>query len=102
MKQLGCEIIELRKINNELSLKKIFTILYELKISDLLVEAGGILFSKLIKEKLVDELHLFKASFSIGNKGIPVIKGLDLKKLNKKLLESKKFDDNLYFKFDIV
>lgn len=102
LKQLGCEIIELSKSNNQLSLKKIFTILYKLKISDLIVEAGGILFSRLIKEKLVDELHLFKASFNIGDKGIPVINGLDLKDINKKLLEIKKFDDNLYYKFNII
>ena len=102
LKQLGCEIIEINKFKNQLSLKKIFSTLYKLKISDLIVEAGGILFSKLIQAKLVDELHLFKASFSIGDKGIPVIKGMDLKNLNKKILKSKKFDDNIYFKFDII
>ena len=63
-------------------MKKIFSILYKLKISDLLVEAGGGLFANLIKEKLVDELHLFKAPFNIGNKGIPLLNGLELKKIN--------------------
>jgi len=102
LNQLGCEIIELKKYKNQLNLQNIFSTLYKLKISDLIVEAGGVLFANLIKEKLVDELHLFKAPFKIGKKGIPILKGLELKKINKKLLESKKFDDNLYFKYDII
>ena len=39
-----------------------------------MVEAGGILFADLLKNKLVDEIHLFKAPLIIGDKGIPVIK----------------------------
>ena len=55
----------------------------------------------LLKNNLVDEIHLFKAPITIGKKGIPVIKGNDLKNINKKLLETIKFDDNLYFKYEI-
>ena len=101
LKQLGCEIIEMRLENNKLNLKKLFTHLYKLKISDLLVEAGGILFADLLKNNLIDEIHLFKAPFIIGKKGIPVIKENDLKNIKKKLLETIKFDDNLYFKYEI-
>ena len=101
LKQLGCEIIEMRLENNKLNLKKLFTYLYRLKISDLLVEAGGILFADLLKNNLIDEIHLFKAPIIIGKKGIPVIKGNDLKNIKKKLLETIKFDDNLYFKYEI-
>ena len=101
LKQLGCEIIEMRLENNKLNLKKLFTYLYRLKISDLLVEAGGILFADLLKNNLIDEIHLFKAPFIIGKKGIPVIKENDLKNIKKKLLETIKFDDNLYFKYEI-
>ena len=101
LKQLGCEIVEMRLENNKLNLKKLFTHLYRLKISDLLVEAGGILFADLLKNNLIDEIHLFKAPITIGKKGIPVIKGNDLKNIKKKLLETIKFDDNLYFKYEI-
>ncbi len=101
LKQLGCEIIEMKLENGKLNLKKIFNHLYKLKISDLLVEAGGILFADLIKNNLVDEVHLFKAPIIIGDKGIPVIKGNNLKNIKKKLIESIKFDDNLYEKFAI-
>ena len=99
--QLGCEIIEMKKENNKFNLKKIFNYLYKLKISDLIVEAGGILFEDLLKNKLVDEIHLFKAPILIGDKGISLINGGHLKNVKKKLLEKIKFDDNLYFKYEI-
>ena len=101
MKQLGCEIIEIKTANSKLNLKKIFTHLYKLKISDLLVEAGGILFADLIKNKLVDEIHLFKAPIIIGEQGIPVIEGNSLKNIKKKLIETIKFEDNLYSKYEV-
>ena len=101
LKRLGCEIIEMKIEDKKLNLKKIFTYLYKLKISDLMVEAGGIFFAELIKNKLVDEIHLFKAPFIIGDKGIPLIEGDSLKNINKKLLEKIKFNDNLYFKYAI-
>ena len=101
LKRLGCEIIEMNTFNDKLNLKKIFTNLYKLKISDLLVEAGGILFANLIKNNLVDELNLFKAPLTIGDDGIPVIEGKKLEDINKKLLEKIKFDDNLYTKYEI-
>ena len=101
LRQLGCEIIEMKNENNKLNLKKIFTHLYKLKIFDLFVEAGGILFANLIKNKLVDEIHLFKAPIFIGEKGIPVIEGKTLKNIKKKLLETKRFDDNFYTKYEV-
>ena len=101
LKQLGCEIIEMKSKNNKLNLKKIFTHLYKLKISDLLVEAGGILFADLIKNKLVDEIHLFRAPIIVGEKGIPVIEGNSLKNIKKKLIETFKFEDNLYSKYEV-
>ena len=101
LKQIGCEIIEMKIENNNLNLKKVFNALYKLKISDLMVEAGGILFSHLLKNNLVDEIHLFRTSITIGEKGIPAIQGNSLKNIKKKLLESKEFDDNQYLKYAI-
>ena len=48
-----------------------------------------------------DELHLFKTPIIIGENGIPIIEGNNLKNIKKKLLETIKFDDNLYFKYEI-
>ena len=101
LRQLGCEIIEMKTEKNKLNLKKIFSNLYKLKISDLMVEAGGILFAELIKNNLVDEIHIFKAPIIIGEKGIPVINGIELKNIKKKLIEKLKFEDNIYFKYEI-
>ena len=102
LKQLGCEIVEMKSEYNKLNLKKICSHLYKLKISDLLVEAGGILFADLIKNKLIDEIHLFKAPIIIGEKGIPVIEGSSLKNINKKLIETIKFEDNIYSKYEVI
>ena len=99
--QIGCEIIQMKKENNSLNLKKLFNNLYKLKISDLFVEAGGVFFANLIKNNLVDEIHLFRAPIIIGEKGIPVIKGSNLKTIKKKLLEKMNFDDNSYFKYQV-
>ena len=101
LKQIGCEIIDMKIENSKLNIKKIFSHLYKLKISDLLVEAGGILFSNLIKNNLVDELHLFRAPIIIGDNGIPVIKGNSLINIKKNLLEEMKFDNNIYTKYKI-
>ena len=49
----------------------------------------------------MDEIHLFKAPITIGEKGIPVIKGNNLKRIDKKLLEKISFDDNSYFKYQV-
>ena len=67
----------------------------------LFVEAGGIFFANLIKNNLVDEIHLFRAPIIIGDKGIPVIKGNNLKMIKKKLLEKLTFDNNFYFKYEV-
>ena len=56
-----------------------------LKISDVLVEAGGLFFTDLLKNKLVDEIHIFKSKIIIGKNGKPAIWGLRLKDLNLSL-----------------
>ena len=38
----------------------------------------------------------------IGEKGIPVIKGSSLKNINKKLIETIKFEDNIYSKYEVI
>ena len=91
----------MKKENNSLNLKKLFSNLYKLKISDLFVEAGGIFFANLLKNNLVDEIHLFRAPIIIGEKGIPVIEGNTLKNIKKKLIETIKFEDNLYSKYKV-
>ena len=98
--KLGCEII-FCKLNrfNKLNLKTIFNKIYSLKISDILVEAGGILFTDLLKNKLVDEIHIFKSKIIIGEKGKPAIWGKRFNDLNLILDETKKFREDSYLKY---
>ena len=97
LKKIGCEIILMKKQkNNELNLKLIFKKIYQLRINDVLVEAGGIFFTNLLKNKLVDELHVFKSPIKIGNKGRPFIVGKKIEELNFKEYLSKKFGNDLY------
>lgn len=101
LKKLGCEIILIKKQrDNQLNLKIIFKKIYELKINDILVEAGGILFTNLLKNNLVDELHLFKSLKKIGNKGKPVIIGKKIEDLKFNKVLSKNFGNDVYYYFN--
>ena len=57
---------------------------------DLIVYGGGTFVASLIKEGLIDELHLFINPAAIGN-GMPIFGGLDTKQ-NLTLLHTKAFD----------
>ena len=101
--KLGCEIIYC-KLNKykKLNLRKIFKTIYSLNISDILVEAGGIFFTNLIKQKLVDEIHLFKSKIMIGQNGKSAILGKKLKDLNLSVNEIKKFKDDTYYNYKVI
>ena len=102
LKKRGCEIIMVKKQrNNQLNLKLIFNKIYELKIYDILVEAGGIFFTNILKNNLIDELHLFSTNKEIGENGIPMIIGKKLKDYNFNEVFVKKFKNDVYqnFKF---
>ena len=97
LKRIGCEIIIMKKQkNNQLNLKTIFKKIYQLKINDILVEAGGILFTNLLKDNLVDELHLFQSSIKIGKTGIPIILDKKIEDLEIKQVSIKKIRNDVY------
>ena len=73
-----------------------------MKISDILVEAGGILFTDLIKNKLVDEMHIFQSKLTIGQNGKPAIWGKKITDLKISLKEKRKFRNDTYFNYDII
>tara|TARA_B100000575_G_scaffold170632_1_gene136580 strand:+ start:1364 stop:2446 length:1083 start_codon:yes stop_codon:yes gene_type:complete len=100
--KLGCEIIycKLNK-SNKFNLRSIFKKIYLLKISDILVEAGGILFTDLVKNNLVDELHIFKSKIVIGQNGKPAIWGKKIKDLKLSLDKKRNFKTDTYFKYNI-
>ena len=103
LESLGCEIIFMKKQkNDQLNLKTIFKKLYELKIYDIFVEAGGVFFTNLCNHNLVDELHIFRSPKLIGLKGIPVILNNKISNLNTKLISSKKFGNDVYQHLEII
>ena len=103
LKSLGCELIIMKKQkNNSINLNSIFKKIYNLRINDVFIEAGGILFSELLKKKLVDEIHLFKSNKEIGNDGIPVILNKKIKDLDKKEIKRKKFGNDVYQHFKVI
>ena len=97
LKRIGCEIILLKQMKNkQLNLKTIFKKIFNLNINDILVESGGFLFSKLLKNNLIDEIHLFTAPFVIGNSGKPMIIGKKIEELKLKEILSKKYGKDIY------
>lgn len=103
LKRIGCEIILIKKnTNKKMNLNTIFKKIYELKINDLIVEAGGIFFTDLLKYKLVDEIHLFKSLKTIGSKGKPVLINRKISDLNIKELSRIKFGNDIYQHLRII
>ena len=97
LQKIGCEVILMKAKNNkQLNLKTIFKKLYELKINDVFVEAGGILFTEMIKQNLVDELHIFKSNKDIGKKGIPVLINGKISDLKTHEISKKNFLNDQY------
>ena len=92
LKSLGCEMFLTKKLisSGEFNLSLIMKKILSLNINNILVESGGIFFSKLLLRKLIDEIHVFRAPFDIGELGKPMIinkqfENLPLKKITKKI-----------------
>ena len=102
LEKLGCKIIKMKKNNkSQMNLKNIFKKIYQLQIRDILVEAGGVLFTQLIKTSLIDELHIFRAPIKIGNHGIPLIIGKSINDLNITKISKKRFGNDQYSNYVI-
>ena len=100
LKKKGYEIaptcfIDLERYNLKTIMKKILSI----DINNILVEAGGIFFTELLSKKLVDELHIFKASFNIGELGKPMIISKKIDNLKLQEITKKNFGKDVYHHF---
>ena len=97
LKKIGCEVILVRKnFKSQMNLRVVFNKIYKLEIRDVLIEAGGILFTQLLNKNLVDEIHIFKAPFVIGKNGIPMLKDKLINKLKFSNIYKKKFGKDEY------
>ena len=101
LKSIGCEVFEINKLNqkNEFNLNLIMKKIISLNINDILVEAGGIFFTKLLKQGLVDEVHLFKSRVFIGQYGKPMIINKNLEDFPLKKITKKKIGKDVYHHF---
>ena len=97
LKKIGCKII-LMKLNslNNFNLTTLMKKIFKLNINNILVEAGGIFFTNLLKSNLVNELHLFKAPIVIGKKGIPATVNHRIDSFIKKEISNKMFGKDVY------
>ena len=66
--KLGVEVISIKK--NKFNLKNVLERLSSLGVCNLLVEGGSKIFTSFIKEKLFDELYIYRSSCFIGNQGL--------------------------------
>ena len=71
--------------------------IYSLNINNVLVESGGIFFTKLLSKNLVDEIHVFKAPFNIGEFGKPMIINKKIEDLYLKEITKKNFGKDVLF-----
>ena len=100
LKKLGCEVYLMkRNVSNKLNLKTIMKKILSININNILVEAGGIFFTELLSKKLVDELHVFRASFNIGELGVSVIIGKKIDNLKLQEITKKNFRKDVYHHF---
>ena len=102
LKKLGCEVYLMKKnVSNKLNLKTIMKKILSININNILVEAGGIFFTELLSKKLVDELHVFRASFNIGELGVSVIIGKKIDNLKLQEITKKNFGKDVYHHFSL-
>ena len=102
LRQLGCEIFLMKQnTKKELNLNNIMKKIFSININNILVEAGGILLSNLLANKLVDELHVFQSIFTIGKLGKPMIIGKKIDNLRLKEIAKKNFGKDVYRHFSI-
>ena len=70
-----------------------------LNINNILVESGGIFFTKLLSKNLVDEIHVFKAPYDIGKLGKSMIIHKKIEELSLKEITKKYFGKDIYHYF---
>jgi diaminohydroxyphosphoribosylaminopyrimidine deaminase/5-amino-6-(5-phosphoribosylamino)uracil reductase len=85
LKSKGLEVMRVKDINGRLDLVAVLKLLSERGITRLMVEAGPILATALLRADLVDEAALFRSPAAIGADGIDALDGLPLSRLTRSL-----------------
>jgi diaminohydroxyphosphoribosylaminopyrimidine deaminase/5-amino-6-(5-phosphoribosylamino)uracil reductase len=79
----GIEVLRVKEANGSLNLGAALKLLSERGITRLMVEAGPILATALLRADLVDEIALFRSPTAIGVEGLDALDGVALSALTQ-------------------
>ncbi len=97
-KKKGYKIIYINSLVNKNDFKILFKKMYKMGYSRILVEAGLTFLNNLIKDKLINDLYIFKTSFNLKKKGKNNTTMKYLKSISCKLMSINLDNDKLYKK----
>lgn len=75
---LGVEVVAVTSVNRVLVLEEILDQLGAREICSVLIEGGGMLHGAMLKEKLYDEVCLFYAPLFAGDRGVSLVRDLEI------------------------
>tara|TARA_B100000963_G_scaffold347456_1_gene353802 strand:+ start:425 stop:1498 length:1074 start_codon:yes stop_codon:yes gene_type:complete len=94
-KKLGYKIILINKLNDKNDFNVLYKRIYKMGFSRMLIETGLTFLNNLIKNKMINDLYIFKSNRKLGKNGKNYIAPSYLRKINPKLLTINLNDDNL-------
>ncbi len=97
-KKIGYNIILINSLENKKDFEKLNKKIYKMGYSRMFIETGPTFLKSLIKNKIIDELFIFKSINKLGKKGKNNISINYLKKFSPKLLTINLNGDKLYKK----
>ena len=97
-KKIGYKIILINSLENKKDFEKLNKKIYKMGYSRMFIETGPTFLKSLIKNKIIDELFIFKSINKLGKKGKNNISINYLKKFSPKLLTINLNGDKLYKK----
>ena len=97
-KKIGYKIILINSLENKKDFEKLNKKIYKMGYSRMFIETGPTFLKSLIKNKIIDELFIFKSINKLGKKGKNNISINYLKKFSPKLLKINLNGDKLYKK----
>ena len=97
-KKLGYKIILINKLEDKNDFNLLYKKIYKIGYSRMLVETGLTFLNSLIKNKMINDLYIFKSNKKLGNNGKNNNTSSYLKKINPKLLTIDLNGDNLFKK----
>ncbi len=94
-KKLGFKIILIDKLHNKNDFNSLFKKIYKMGYSRLLIETGLTFLNSLIKNKMINDMYIFKSNKKLGRNGQNNTTSSYLKKISSKLLKVNLNGDNI-------